>query len=245
MKKMLLAGLLLSSGAFAAHPLLTDDTGVQGQGKWQFETSVDRDTERDTELVSLGVAAKLTYGLTETIDISIEQPWARVEISKTPKSHVSGVNDTELALKWRAVDAGKFSASVNPYLTLPVGDGDKGMGNEKATYGLNLAAAWSEEWADCLFNVGYTRNDNDAGDRKNIWNSSFAVVGNVAEAYKLVAEVGTYSNGSASDSQRPVYSTLGVIYSPKETLDLDVGFRKGLNKAEVKHSIGMGVAVRW
>jgi len=245
MKKIVLMSLLWSACALAAHPLQTDDTGVQGQGKWQFEATVDRDVARDSDLATLGAAAKLTYGLTETVDISLEQAWTRAETSKTPKTHVSGVNDTELALKWRAFESGKLSASVNPYLTLPVGDGDKGMGNEKATYGLNLAAAWSEDWGECLFNLGYTRNNNDAGDRKNIWNTSVAAVGNVAESFKLVAEVGTYSNGSASDSQRPVYSTLGVIYSPKDTLDLDLGFRKGLNKAEVKYSVGAGVTTRW
>lgn len=245
MKKIVLTGLLLSSTAFAGHPLTTDDTGVQGKGKWQFEASIDRDVERDSELASMGTAAKLTYGLTETVDISIEQAWTRTETSKTPKAHVSGINDTELALKWHAFELGKFSASVNPYLTLPVGDGDKGMGNEKATYGVNLAAAWGEEWADCLFNLGYTRNNNDLGDRKNIWNTSVGVVGHIAENYQLVAEIGTYSNSVADDSQRPVYTTLGVIYSPKETLDIDLGVRKGLNKAEVKYGFGAGLAVRW
>lgn len=245
MKKLVITTLLLSAQAFAGHPLSTDDTGVQGQGKWQFEASLDRDIARDSELASLGLAAKLTYGLTDTMDISVEQPWTREQVSKHPSEYVSGVNDTELALKWHAYEAGKFSASVNPYLTLPVGDADKGMGNDKATYGINLAAAWSEAWGDCLFNLGYTRNNNDAGDRKNIWNTSAAVSGKLAEQYKLVAELGTYTNSAADNSQRPVYSTIGLVYSPKETLDLDVGFRKGLNKAEIKYGVGAGIAVRW
>ena len=39
-------GLLAGASAWAAHPLITDDTGTQGTGHWQLEINTDQTRSR-------------------------------------------------------------------------------------------------------------------------------------------------------------------------------------------------------
>lgn len=248
-KKTLLLLSVLPAFAQAAHPLITDDTGVQGQGKWQLELNGDRSIERDTRLATVVGNAKLTYGVTDQIDIGFQQSWTDYE-SRTNdpyaiKSHTSGASDAQLALKWHAFDAGKFSFSVNPYVNLPVGDDQRGLGNGRTGYGLNLAGVWSEDKVDFLLNAGYTRNNNSAGDRKNLWNASAGAIFKVHEKLKLVAETGLNANTDRESQRLPAYVGTGLIFSPAENVDLDLGYHYGIKHNDMKYSVGAGVTVRW
>jgi hypothetical protein len=48
---ILSAVLLVHAIAWGAHPLITDDAGTQGKGKFQFEVSGQYDSDKETEKV--------------------------------------------------------------------------------------------------------------------------------------------------------------------------------------------------
>ncbi|MGH6885861.1 MAG: transporter, partial [Geminicoccales bacterium] len=79
--------------AQAAHPLITEDTGTQGAGRYQLEALAEeleaRGTRRDIE-VWRGV---LSYGIAETADVQVGVPLYR--------DGPDGVGDASLDLKWR------------------------------------------------------------------------------------------------------------------------------------------------
>jgi len=57
------------------HPLITDDTGTQGKGKFQLELNGqydwDKDDSEDVSVRSTGgqAAATLSYGIAENVDL--------------------------------------------------------------------------------------------------------------------------------------------------------------------------------
>jgi len=131
---------------FAAHPLITDDTGTQGEGKFLFElngqTSYEREKsseetgtnitakERDSEL-----KAALTYGVIDNVDVILTLPyqWKKTEVSDATASDVSGIADISLEVKWRFFEKDGFSFAIKPGITLPAGDKDKDLGTGRAT----------------------------------------------------------------------------------------------------------------
>lgn len=248
--RLLGAALLTAaaSAAHAAHPLVTDDSGTQGTSHWQFEANTDHTRVRDraagfTAWEREGNAA-LTYGLTETLDIAVNVPWARQ--SATDEPQVSGVGDTTVLAKWRFYDnqAQGFSLALRPEITLPSGSESKGLGNGRATAALTLIA--SQQWGDWtwLGNAGLAYNDNRVGDRKHLWALSTAVLYTVTPQLSLAADVGI-ARAAAPDERHEKYGLLGAIWHVNDDLDLDIGWRRSFGGSPVAHTVGAGVTVRW
>ncbi|MFZ9103199.1 MAG: transporter, partial [Burkholderiaceae bacterium] len=69
--------LLVSVSGWAAHPLVTDDTGTQGAAGWQLEVTADHLFNRDADghLSERTNALTLTRGLTDSTDLGVSMPW--------------------------------------------------------------------------------------------------------------------------------------------------------------------------
>ena len=65
------------------------------------------------------------------------------------------------------------------------------------------------------------------------------------ETQMLVADIGMSRNTESTAAANPAFVIAGAIYSPKSWLDLDVGYRHGLNDQTYRHSIMGGVTARW
>ena len=69
--------LLIHSIAWAAHPLITDDSGTQGKGKFQIEVNGQYDHEKETDAgvsvkeTATEIGAILSYGILDHVDIVI------------------------------------------------------------------------------------------------------------------------------------------------------------------------------
>ena len=63
--------LLPATLAFAAHPLITEDTGTQGQGNRQLELTLEygHDEAADAEEDAADLAAVFSYGLRDNLDL--------------------------------------------------------------------------------------------------------------------------------------------------------------------------------
>ena len=243
--------LLLPASVFAAHPLTTEDTGVQGLHNWQFELNTDRVTERETRIRNWSANATLAYGLSDALDLAFNAVWLRNQLSGCVTSSVmtptnfTCVGDASVFLKWRIHEEGKLSFVVKPVLILPTGNSDKGLGGGRTRAGLIGVTTWGDDKLNVSANLGYTWNDNKAGERRDLWNTSAALMLRLADKLRGTVEAGVYSNSDPTSRKNPAYANVGLIYSPTDKLDFDIGYKRGLSDAESLYSLGVGVTVRW
>lgn len=231
--------------AFAAHPLSTEDTGVQGAGNWQFEFNSDAARQRNTHDSDIVANATLTTGLADTLDLALNLPWQRLQSGDDPRETQRGWGDASVFLKWRVWERDKLSLALKPQLSLPTGDHARGLGSNRYQPALTGVASWGDDRLTLLGNVGYQYADNGDGQHKDIWSTSTAALIGLTQKVRLVGELGTYTNADPASGKYPAFANIGVIYSPTDKLDLDVGYRHGLNSAEVLYQFGAGVTVRW
>jgi len=248
--------MLFTAGpTFAAHPLITDDTGTQGEGKTQieFDGEYDHDSENGTTTNTLvfPTIPVLSYGMSDTVDFVLGVPFERMEIKQTGGITTErGISDASLQLKWRFYEKDGLSFAVKPGVTLPTGDEDKGLGSGKASYSaFFITTKDMAPWA-FHFNAGYIRNeyklqtDEDA-NRKDIWHVSLASQVKVVKDLKIVANIGMERNSDKRSNIDPAFLLGGVIYSITESIDLDTGVKAGLNKPGTDIAYLAGVTKRF
>ena len=241
--------MLFPAVCFGAYPLIindTEDTDPQGRGNMQFEFNTDNSYSRkDDDRVRSRqnqVNATLNYGLTDRLDIATTVPYQR---SSDGASTQYGIGDMSMELKWRFYESGPVSLALKPKIMLPTGDDKKGLGNGRNAYSMDTVASYEMRYLTISGNLGYAYADNKFGTRKNIWNASVGAEFDVAPRTKLSLDIGSYRNDDPHSNTNPAYSIIGLTYSPTKNLDLEIGLKKGLNKAEDDYSWGTGLTVNW
>lgn len=251
----LLVGILLlaPAAAWGSHPLITDDAGTQGKGKFQLELSGQYDTEKETlggvAVKSTGgqVAATLAYGFIENADVVVSLPhsWGKVKEDGATLYDERGVSDTTVEVKWRFFDNDGLSLALKPGLRIPTGNDAKGLGAGRTGYqAFIIGSKEVEPWAFHL-NVGYIGNENRADEEKSIWHASVAATREVIKNLKMVGNVGIERNRDKTAAGNPAFLIGGLIYAFSERLDIDAGVKYGLTAAETDWSVMAGVAFRF
>lgn len=242
-------GLLEGASAWAAHPLITDDTGTQGAGYWQLEVNTDQTSSRaDGTTARAGqLNATLTHGLTNDLDVALTLPLLRLRPAGGPNA--SGVGDAAVQAKWRllgpADGADGGSLALKPMLLLPTGDDGRGLGTGRAGASLNLLAAWQAGQVTVLGNLGASYNGNRAGDRNALWNASAAVLVTPMPALTLALDVGASRNPQHGSGATLRYGLLGAIWHLDDKTDLDLGWRRNLGGGQTANTWGVGLTLRW
>ena len=247
------AALGLGSTTWAAHPLITDDTGTQGSGKYQVEVNgeltADKETEVGVSVESTGLAfgATIAAGVREDLDIILGIPFIlyEVKVDGTTVADENGPGDVVIEAKWRFYTKEEFSLAFKPGISLPTGDEDKDLGTGETGFHLFVIATTEAEPFTVHGNVGYIRYENNEGMEKDLWHLSVAGEYEVAESTRLVANIGIEKNEDPSADNDPAFGLIGVIHSPKENIDLDAGIKIGLTDSEDDLALLVGVAVRF
>jgi hypothetical protein len=245
---LLCSFLWWAQDSFAAIPLITDDTGTQGKGKFQLELFGEYASDRDEGFTNKdsSFSATLTYGIIDPVDLVLTIPYEswRAEGSE-PVGKGDGLGDLIIEARWRFFEKDGFSFALKPGFTIPTGSDEKDLGTGRMTYRLFVIASKEmNPWAFHL-NVGYIRNNNFEDDRKDIWRASFAATVDVTKNLKLAGDVGVETNPESFSKTPPAYILGGVIYSPKEDLDLGFGIKAGLTKTEPDFAVRGGITVRF
>ena len=247
-----------STPCFAAHPLITDDTGTQGEGKFLFElngqTSFDKanspdDTGANASAKSreMEIKTALTYGVIHSVDVILTLPyqWKKTEVNDATASDVNGVADISMEVKWRFFEKDGLSLAIKPGITLPAGDKNKDLGTGRATGTLYFITTKEiDPWALHL-NLGYKRNENTLDEREDIWHASLAGEFKIMKKFKLVANIGVERNTDRSSDTNPAFLLGGFIYSIRENMDVDFGVKMGLNETEKDYTFLAGMALRF
>ncbi|HET7318964.1 MAG TPA: transporter [Nitrospirota bacterium] len=244
----------LAGEAFAAHPLITDDSGTQGKGNVQLEFigeyGIDKHDGVREKSLQVPTVPFLTYGLTDATDIVMGLPYNEVVTEDAAgKSAVRGIGDASLELKTRFYEKDGLSFAVKPGITLPTGDENKGLGNGRVSYHAFLIT--TKEVQPCAFhlNLGYIHNqykfqaDEDA-NRKDLWHVSLAAQAELVKNVKAVANIGMERNPDKTSEAHPAFILGGLICSITENLDIDAGIKYGLNRPETDIAYLAGITWR-
>lgn len=245
LRPFLLAAItFLPEVGFAAHPLITEDTGTQGAGRGQMELTSERaDDKEDGETTDSNVV--LAYGMTEDLDVIVNVPHSRVVTdSEGQTSRADGLGDVGLDMKWRFFDEGALSFAIKSGITLPTGDERLGLGAGKTGYSAFLVSTVAQApWAFHL-HLGYIANKNVIGEEEHIWHASYAAARDFGPL-KLVADLGTYSNTDPDSRVKPAFLILGLIYNLLDNVDIDLGYKKGVTDTETDRAFLAGLAMRF
>ena len=245
------------------HPFITDDTGTQGARNWQLELQAER--ARHEQTADTGVQQRrtltlftpvLAYGLLDNLDVQlgVDRVRQRVTENGVVTEEASGTADTTLELKWRFYDTEGFSLALKPALLLPTGDENRGLGTGKLSWGVNFIATYEAKPWNFFGNVAYTqvrykRQADADSSRTDLWLVSAGFTYSLPANLRLAGELGTRTNDSRDDPFLPGatarFGMLGLIYSPTDKIDFDIGYRKALNRAEFDDVFLLGATFRW
>jgi hypothetical protein len=235
--------LCLSPLAFAAHPLITEDTGTQGSGNFQLELTTESMRVREAgqrQYVLLNTAV-LAYGFVETADVLVTLPW--LKLGQPDSAH--GLTDAGLDIKWRFYETGPWSFALKPGVTFPTGDDTKNLGAGRHTWSAYVVSSVDlKPWAFHL-HLGHRHNNNLSNDRVNIWHASLATSWQVLEPLKLVLDVGTDTNTDRGTDDHPYFAIAGLIWSVRPNLDIDLGVRTERTDNMRTVATLAGLAFRW
>jgi len=234
--------------AFAAHPLITDDAGTQGEGKFQMEVNGDYSHGNDGWVTedSFEISTIISYGVLDNLDLVVGVPYQYVRTKERgSRSSQVGVSDLSMELKWRVFEDSGWSLALKPGITIPTGDRDKGLGSGRVSPSLYLITTKEiEAWAFHL-NLGYLRNENAVGEREDLWHASIASEWEFVKDLRAVANLGVERASERGSATPAAFILGGLIYSLSENLDVDVGVKGGLTKSEGDYSILAGIAWRF
>ena len=231
----LLAVLLLSRGAYGAHPLNTEDTGTQGSGGWQLELNGERN--RDEGVRGAQALSVLSYGIAENADLQVGVPWQDL-------GDVRGMGDALAAVKWRFWEQGPYSLGIRAGFLFPTGDEQRGLGNGKTNFAALLIGSYEGERWLVHAHAGYRDNRNTLGNRRNVAEISAAVLYKLTERIRPLLDVSRITNTDPESDQAAQNVVLGVIWQVTKDLDLDAGLRYG-NQPAIDRALMLGMTIRW
>ncbi len=227
---------------FAAHPLITDDTGTQGRGKYQIELNAEYTSDSGSR--ETGIGASFSAGIADTVDIVLGVPFTtlreRDEAGDWQTEH--GFSDISLELKWRFYEQKGLSLALKPGISLDTGSEERGLGEGTPSYSVFLVATQEFEPLTFHVNAGYIANRSDLRD---ILHLSVAAEYAVSHSFTLAGNIGGETNPDRESSVHPLFLLGGAIYHVSENFDIDAGIKAGLNKAEPDYAILTGIAYRF
>lgn len=233
---------------FAGHPLITDDTGTQGQGGVQIEINgmFGHNDDGGVSEKSYEVDTILSYGLFDKADVVLGLPYQHIRTTENgAKRKERGISDISLEIKWRFFERDGLSLAFKPGVSFPTGNEKKGLGAGRVGFGPAFIVTQELAPWTLHLNLSYKRNENKLAERKDIWHASLASEFEVLKGLRLVANVGAERNTDRSSDTHPAFLIVGFIYSVGENVDLNFGLQWGLTKTESDYMLRPGVALRF
>lgn len=198
---------------FAQLPLITDNTGVQGKGKRQFEISngigfhnEHRCIENSSEILPV-----FTYGLNNKCDLVLCYPFLFSTISDDSSvTKIAGFSDLSLELKYQFYKGDLLSFAVKPGVSFPTGNYNEGLGSGRLSGTLFFITSAEFPSISINGNLGYLRNENHCRDALNIWHASFDIDKKLSKEFHFVFNTGIEKNPDPANNTIPVFGLLGA-----------------------------------
>lgn len=233
--------ILFAHVALAGHPMLSEDSGTQGAGNAELEFGFDWSHDHGNR--SLLLQPQLSYGTSPTLDLIVQPSWLNNEDSAN--GHERGFGDTNLDMKWRFYGAAPLSFAMRVGFELATDQNGLGLPHDDVSTHAVLAATFDAAPYSLDVNVGYAFNPKSTALRTDLYH--FSIAENVAlnEQVTLIVDTAADSNPDPHNACWPAVVLAGIIYTVAPGLDVDAGYRAGLNSAAVEKQWLFGVTYRW
>jgi hypothetical protein len=249
-----LAGL--SQGAFAAQPLITDDTGTQGTGGNQLEFGLTEDKAVQGTKTTKTHTVPLTYtrGITDTLDLFVSANSMRIRSTDTT-ANAQGSGNPSFGGKWRFYENedSKTSFGFKQEVRLPINVAKErlALGVAKTSYSSTFIVTQEVPFGAIHANLWSSRDryeDLTVNPNASTTRFSVAPVWEVTEQFKLALDAGTETKRTNAATTRTRIGEIGAIYSPSKELDFALGFIRKTDNATsqtVTNSVTGGVTWRF
>jgi len=247
---------MLSGTAFAGRPLITDDTGTQGKGKYLLEFSGEYSIDNDeaTDVKRKTFTTELDFGVTDNIDLILTAAYQGMRIDNSGNTDSSeSVNDTLIELKYRFYEnKNGLSFAIKPGIYFPTGDYTKGYGGGDVRYGTGevryrLYFISTKEFRRTAFhlNLGYMRNEARFEARKDLLHASIAGEWKITEKLKIAGNIGVDTCPDTDSNIDPVFALGGFVYSFTDKIGADFGIKHGLNAPGYDFTYSAGFSIKF
>jgi len=228
-------------GAFAAHPLQTEDTGTQGAGRVEWENGFA--WTRDSAGRALIYQPQLSFGAASALDLIVQPSWLAVRADDGGETR--GFGDTNLDAKWRFFGATPWSLAVRAGANLATSQHALGLRHGTADVHGVLVATLDVAPLRASANVGILRQPSQPEQRTVLRHASLALSWVAAKGVTLAVEGVAATDPDPARGGWPATGLLGVICTLVPGLDLDAGYRSGIGSRSSARQALLGVTYRF
>jgi outer membrane putative beta-barrel porin/alpha-amylase len=229
---LFLAIFLTPLSVFAGPPILTDDTGTPGPGKWETNMGFTVEKRQDTTLYNVP-ALDLNYGVGERIQLNYSVSW--VVLHASGEGSISGLGNSEVAVKWRFLDEDKNGMAMSVYprfiFNNPVSSADRGLVDKGTVF--RLPFQMEKKIGMLIINpeIGHDFRQ-EGGD---IWQYALALKYDEIKGLEVLVEVFGTADNSFKKQENVV--NIGVRKDVSEDVSLHASVGRSLHQAPDQPSL--------
>ncbi|UGQ44924.1 transporter [Massilia endophytica] len=260
MRAPILLGLILcAQAAQAAEPeddsIVTDrpdfveSSNVVGKGRFQIETSVALERNRDAGVRerTSSTPTLLRYGVSDTLELRAETDGRMRYRSDGPEGALRqrGYADTSIGVKWHARDEDDKGPSIGLLLHADLDSGSSAFRGQGVRPSLRLAAEW-ELPDDYSLGImpGLIWDKNDTG--KRAVNGIFGIVVGKSwtDSFRTFVELSAPQIAKARNGGSQYTFDLGGAWLLSKNCQLDAAWSRGLNRNTPDNAFTIGISIK-
>ena len=220
--------------------MLTEDTGTQGAHNAELELGFAWNRlDGDHALL---FQPQLAYGVSAAVDLMVQPSWLMYHYVDGERQQ--GLGDTNLDMKWRFFGAAPWSFGVRAGVTLPTSQHQFGLPSGTVSPHVTLVA--TADFAPFIVdaNLGYIRLPGSLEHRSDLYHFSAATLLALNERWIFLVDAALDSNPNSVRASFPEVAIVGVIYTARPGLDLDIGYRARLSADSAAEQWLLGITFR-
>jgi hypothetical protein len=213
-------------------PDFVESSAVVGKGRFQIETSVAGERDRDGSLVlrSTATPTLLRVGVSDSVELRLESD-GRLHTWSGAGASARGYADTSLGIKWHAADAQGNAPSVGILIHADLPSGSAPFRGEGVRPSLRLVGEW-ELPAEMSLGLMPGIASQTSDDGRRFTSGIFGLVAGKAwtSRFRSFIEVSATQIAHARDGGSLVSFDVGVAYLLTDNCQLDTAVARGLNR---------------
>jgi len=230
---------------YAAHPLISEDTGTQGTGNFELELGTGTSHVQGGDRI-LELDPQLSFGALDNLDLILRPSYLLLTGNAADAAgRHHGFGTTALDFKWRAPGDGPWTFGFRGCFDLPTSQGDIAA-HELGDHVLAMVT-YLEAPLMATANVAYTHLSHDAGPgaRRDFVRLSAGGLYNVTDVLRLAGDFAIAQSPDASERGWPAVGLVGAILTLPWGFDVDAGYQFALNRRAPSGVWLLGATLRW
>jgi hypothetical protein len=227
-------------------PDFVESSAVVGKGRFQFETSIAGERDRDGTQVlrSTATPTLLRFGVSDSLELRVESD-GRMHAWSDAAGSARGFADTSLGIKWHAADAQGNAPSVGILVHADLPSGSAQFRREGVRPSLRVVGEW-ELPDDMSVGVMPGISSETTEDGRRFTNGIFGVVIGKAwnPRFRSFVELSAPRIARARDGGSLLSFDAGIAYLLTDNCQVDTAFSRGLNRRTPDLSWTVGLSFK-